>query len=199
VPSHADQLKQIVAATPWLMALLRAVRDVGPREAYIAAGAIRDLVWNSLTERQAPGLGADVDVVYFDASEAVERSRQHEQALRLCITAVRWEVTNQAWVHLWQAKAGGGRHSPHASLAAGLATWPETATAVGVRLDTAEQLSLIAPFGLEDLFSLVVRHNPARASAAVYWERVTKKAWAQRWPELKILRPHAGEGSCFPP
>jgi hypothetical protein len=51
-----------------------------------------------------------------------------------------------------------------------------------------DQLALIAPFGLDDLFDLVVRHNPVRASAAMCAQRIREKLWAQRWPELRILR-----------
>jgi hypothetical protein len=189
MPTHADQLKHIVTTTPWLMALLRAVRDAGPREAYVAAGAIRDTVWNSLTQRPSSGPWADVDVVYCDPNEPAQHAAQHEQRLSMRVPGVRWEVTNQAWVHLWQPAPDGSTYRAHRSVEEGLATWPESATAVGVRIDAAEQLWLVAPCGLEDLFGLVVRHNRARASAAVYRERVIEKQWARRWPELSILAP----------
>jgi hypothetical protein len=188
----AAPLKQIVESTPWLMALLQVVRDAGPAHAYIAAGAIRDTVWAHLTGRPLSEPWADVDVVYFEPREQEGDSRHHESRLRLRAPAVRWEVTNQAWVHMWKQTGGARTHRPHSSVLEGLQTWPETATAVGVRLGNAGELFVIAPFGLGDLFDLVVRYNPLRASIAVYEERIAAKCWAQRWPELRIVPGRAG-------
>jgi len=189
---HLARLRHIVESTPWLMEVLEVVRDVGPSGAYVAAGAIRDTVWGFLTRRPLKTPWADVDVVHFDKSEPAELSSYHETQLGLRAPSVRWEVTNQAWVHAWHELAEGQRHRPHTSVLEGLATWPETATAVGVRLEASAEISVMAPFGLDDLFNLVVRHNPARASAAVYRRRVVTKQWASRWPELRILTPEAG-------
>jgi hypothetical protein len=47
----ADQLRAFVASSPELVQVLRAVRELGPEGAYVAAGAIRDTVWNTLTGR----------------------------------------------------------------------------------------------------------------------------------------------------
>ncbi|WP_237711521.1 nucleotidyltransferase family protein [Paracidovorax oryzae] len=43
------------------------------------------------------------------------------------------------------------------------------------------------PHGLEDLFALRVRHNPVRASAATYRQRVEQKRYAQRWPRVEVI------------
>ncbi|WP_369657121.1 nucleotidyltransferase family protein [Variovorax sp. V213] len=39
---------------------------------------------------------------------------------------------------------------------------------------------------LDDLFEQRVRHDPIRASAATYRERVTAKRSEERWPRLSI-------------
>ena len=56
--------------------------------------------------------------------------------------------------------------------------------AVAVRLEADDSLTVIAPFGLEDLFAMRLRRNPTRASAN--FERVAQGA-KTRWPELEIL------------
>lgn len=133
------------------------------------------------------GALGDVDVVYCDANEPVDGAQRYEAELRGAYPALCWEVTNQAWVHVWYAAKVGHEVAPLGSVLEGLATWPETATAVAVRLAADDQIELLAPFGVSDLFDLVVRHNPARASAATYRERSAQKLWARRWPELRIL------------
>jgi hypothetical protein len=46
---------------------------------------------------------------------------------------------------------------------------------------------VIAPHGLDDLFAMVVRRNPARVSVATYRERVAGKRYAQRWPKVRVI------------
>ncbi len=65
--------------------------------------------------------------------------------------------------------------------------WPEFATCVGVSLGADDSLHIVAPHGLEDLFALRVRHNPVRASAATYRQRVEQKRYAQRWPRVEVI------------
>ncbi|HMI86308.1 MAG TPA: hypothetical protein VK550_19575 [Polyangiaceae bacterium] len=48
---HYRQLTEMVRSTPWLLETIQIVRDVGPPGGYVAAGAVRDTVWNWLTGR----------------------------------------------------------------------------------------------------------------------------------------------------
>lgn len=98
-----------------------------------------------------------------------------------------WEVTNQAAVHLWFADYFGYAVEPLSSLEDGVATWPEYATAVGVALNADDSLRLIAPYGLDDLFAMRVRRNPARASVEIYRQRLAQKRYAERWPRVRVV------------
>ena len=57
--------------------------------------------------------------------------------------------------------------------------------AVGVRLEDDGDITVVAPFGLEDVFNLTIRPTPGRP-VANDWDRIVGKAKA-RWPELTIL------------
>lgn len=127
-----------------------------------------------------------MDVAYCDDRAVAEHEPLHECRLRERTPELRWEVTNQATVHRWFASELGQNVAPLKSLEEGIATWPEYATCVGVALRQDGQLEVIAPYGLQDLFGLVVRHNPARADVQTYRERVIAKRFAQRWPLLTI-------------
>jgi len=181
------ELVRIVRATPWLFGLLEMVRNAAPAGAYVAAGAVRDSVWNFLTGRASSGPHGDVDVVYWADSEAPDASRAHEARLRAHRPDLDWEVTNQATIHLWHRRVQGLSSPPHQSVAEGLATWPETATAVGVRLTPEGAIDVLAPLGLVDLFALRLRHNPAQAGLDVFWQRIEAKQWLRRWPELEVI------------
>ena len=154
----------------------------------VGAGAVRNLVWDALHGHSTPSTLADVDVAWFDADDlAPERDAALQARLREAAPDTPWEVTNQAGVHLWFEQHFGHAVAPLRSLEEAVASWPEYATAIGVWLDDADQLHLIAPHGLDDLFAMIVRRNPARVSVETYRERVASKRYAQRWPRVTVV------------
>ncbi len=100
---------------------------------------------------------------------------------------VPWEVTNQAAVHHWFESYFGHAVEPLTSLEEAVASWPEYATSVGLRLEADDAISVIAPLGLEDLFACVVRRNPSRVSVDTYRQRIEQKRYALRWPKVRVV------------
>jgi hypothetical protein len=182
-----DRLRALVRETPVLMEALRAARDVDPPDWLIGAGAIRDAVWDAVHER-APAMPRDIDVGFFDPGDLTPaRDAEVLAALRARAPQLPWDAKNQAAVHLWYPQRFGIAVEPFRSTAEAIATFPETASCVGLRLLPDDEIDVVAPYGLEDLFGLVCRRNPARVSRAFYERRVAEKAWAERWPSLRIL------------
>ncbi len=181
-----QRLIGMVSSSPELMAALAAARSLGLDSWCIGAGAVRTLVWDALHGHANPTPLADIDLVYFSPDAPPQRDEELEARLRQLMPALEWEVTNQAHVHAWFMREFGREVAPLLSLEDGVATWPEYATCVGVSLDVNNTIQVIAPHGLEDLFGLRVRHNPARADADTYRDRVVSKGFARRWPLLAI-------------
>lgn len=173
--------------TPWFMQALVAVRDLGLPSWCIGAGAVRNMVWDKLQGHRTPSSLADIDVAHFDLDDI---SPRHDMALQARLTRrlpqVPWEVTNQAGVHQWFEAAFGHPVDPLNSLEEAVASWPEYATSVGVWLSDEGSIEVIAPHGLDDLFSLVVRRNPTRVSVDTYRQRVAQKNYTQRWPSVRV-------------
>ncbi len=48
-------------------------------------------------------------------------------------------------------------------------------------------LTVVAPHGLDNLFGLRVRHNPARATVERFMARHTGKRWLEQWPRLTVV------------
>ncbi len=97
-----------------------------------------------------------------------------------------WEVTNQAGVYLWYENCFGSPMPALASLEEGVGSWPEYATCVGVGLEADNSVYVIAPHGLDDLFELKVRHNPAKVNLVTYQKRLELKRFNERWPLVQI-------------
>lgn len=189
-----DRLRAVVRGTPWMMQALRAVRSLDLPWC-IGAGAVRNLVWDALHELE-PAPPRDIDVAFFDAAELAaglsvdlseERDKALETQLRQVLPDLPWEVCNQAAVHLWFESVFGHPVAPLRSLEEAVASWPEYATSVGIRLEEDDSLTIIAPHGLDDLFACVVRRNPTRVSPETYRQRCEQKRYAERWPRVRIV------------
>lgn len=172
----------------WFWPALIAVRTLNLPSWCIGAGAVRNLVWDSLHGLDVPSVLSDIDVAYFDGSDlSAERDTTFEAQLADTYPQLPWEVTNQAAVHTWFDATFGHAVPPLESLEAAVASWPEYATAVGLTLLSDDSIKVIAPYGLDDLFSMVVRRNPVRVSIAAYRERVATKQYRNRWPYAIIV------------
>ena len=183
-----ERLVVIVRESAWFMAALEAVQSLGLPSWCIGAGAVRNLVWDKLHGFNQPSELPDIDVAYFDSENlASQRDEELQCRLSVALPSVPWEVTNQAGVHQWFERYFGQAVSPFSSLQEAIASWPEFATAVGVTLREDKTIEVIAPHGLEDLFALVVRHNPTRASVSMYRNRLAQKRYAQRWPKVRVV------------
>ncbi len=176
----------LVAEDAWMMAALAAVAELGLPDGWIGAGFLRGAVWDRLHGYASRTPLDDIDAIYFDpanldpAAEAVL-----ERRLDALLPGLPWEVRNQARMHLRNGDA------PYRSSADALAHWLETPTAVGVRLNDAGGLELLAPLGTRDLLDLVVRPTlHARAHKhrlAAYRERVSRKDWPAKWPKMQLV------------
>ncbi|HEM7799658.1 nucleotidyltransferase family protein [Burkholderia cenocepacia] len=181
-------LISLARESSWFWPALVAVRTLNLRSWCIGAGAVRNLVWDALHELDTPSPLSDIDVAYFDSTDlSAERDATFQSLLADTHPKFPWEVINQAAVHTWFEATFGHAVPAFKSLEAAVASWPEYATAVGLTLLPDDSMKVIAPYGLDDLFAMVVRRNPARVSVATYRERVAQKQYHKRWPRATIV------------
>jgi hypothetical protein len=171
-----------------LMSALAAVRALDLASWCIGAGVLRNLVWDRLQGHAQATPPADIDVAYFDACDAADEADEQvlQRRLQRSHPHLPWEVTNPALVHTWFESHFGHAVAPLRSLEEAVASWPEYATSVGVTLGHDDSLQVIAPHGLDDLFGMRVRRNPARVSPETYRQRVAQKRYAERWPKVRV-------------
>ena len=182
---HETALRSLLAADRERMRLLRMVQALRLPDGWIGAGFVRDAVWDHLHGRMASPPAGDIDVVWFDRSRATpDEDRRIEQKLIASEPVARWSVKNQARMHERNGDA------PYTSTEDALRRWPETVTAVAVRLADGT-VEILAPYGLDDLFAMVVRPPPACTAnkLSVFLKRLTDKRWQQRWPRLVVPGP----------
>ncbi|MFC3928156.1 nucleotidyltransferase family protein [Streptococcus caprae] len=180
-----EELKNLLLSDPDLQTIFRAVRDLGLPDCWVAAGCVRNAIWNALSGQPVFDRTTDVDVVFYDLERPYEDSSAIEQRLKETYPAYLWEVKNQAYMH---------QHSPntarYSSSCEAISKYPETCTAIAARL-VGEELELFAPYSLEDILHFVLRPTPHfladEERLAVYQKRLAQKNWSEKWPQL-ILR-----------
>lgn len=178
----AVMVQHIIQADPLRWHVLGVVRALHLPDCWIGAGFVRNAVWDHLHQHSRSPLDGDVDVVWHDPWRADPgEDRRLEAALQAAEPSISWSVKNQARMHSRNGDA------PYASTIDAMRHWPETATAVAVRRTDEEGCEMAAPFGLNDLLSLVLRPTPhfARERRHIYEERLRTKQWATLWPLLK--------------
>ena len=179
----ADDIASLLSEQAFVREALRAVATVGIEDACIAAGFIRNAVWDYLHGYNiGPTVGSDVDVVFCDHSNAtLQRDIDIEGRLVEILPDLPWSVHNQARMHARNCDP------PYASVEQAIAHFLETPTAIGARLDH-DQIKLIAPHGICDLVQLVVRPTPAgKRKIREYRARIKSKNWHLRWTRLRVL------------
>jgi hypothetical protein len=176
-------LRAILAADPLRSRIPNLVGSLALPDCWIGAGFVRNAVWDRLHGRQTARLRGDVDVIWFDPQLATPADDARLEArLQALDPSITWSVKNQARMHRRNDDA------PYCSATDAMRCWPETATAVAVRQTASGSWEIAAPFGLADLFGLVLRPTPrfVGAKRAVFLGRVRSKGWLDTWPLLRI-------------
>ena len=170
---------------PDMMAILTIIRDLELKDSWLAAGSVRNFIWNLLSDKPAFDRETDVDVIFFDPDVSYEETLALENKLREDFPQYQWELKNQVYMH---------QHSPHTppyrNSCDAMSKYPERCTAVGLRLHADATLELFAPYGLEDILNFQVCPTPHflenQDRMKLYQKRLSKKNWREKWKNLTV-------------
>ena len=177
-----SQLKNLIKSDDVLVTILKTVEQLQLNDCWVAAGAIRNKVWDTLHNMQTDI--NDIDVIYFDETNiSTLTEKALEARLQNLMPNQPWSVKNQARMHIKN------NVPPYVSSFDGVAHFPETPTAIAVRI-VNNQLEIMAPYGLHDLFEGIVRPTPLYQKGSklhpIYLERMQHKKWDTIWRKLLI-------------
>jgi hypothetical protein len=170
----------IIAQDPVGMEQLRAARAIALPDWCIAAGFVRNRVWDHL-HGIAPPRRLGISMCSFRCDlhfGARDRARETPSLL----PGLPWQVRNQARMHVWK------NLPPHRDTVDSMTYWLETVTAVGVRLEADDSLTILAPLGTDDLLGLRCRPTEfGRTRRDEYEARIAGKRWRELWPKVQFL------------
>lgn len=168
-----------------IRAILEMIRSLELKDSWLAAGSVRNFIWNILSGKPDFDAETDVDVIFFDPTVSYEKTLQLEMELRKAFPAYSWELKNQVYMHSHSPNT-----QPYTSSKDAMSKYPECCTAIGLRLLENDKLELFAPYGLADIRGFQVRPTPHFLADAerkkLYMERICKKNWQAKWPQLSF-------------
>ncbi|WHX42740.1 nucleotidyltransferase family protein [Mesobacillus sp. AQ2] len=180
-----EDVISLIQSDDKMMEIIHTASTLGLPDWWICAGFVRSKIWDTLHGFKKRTNTPDVDVIFFDPTILDE---EYEKALEKKLTAllpgIPWSVKNQARMHFVN------RIPPYSSSEDAISKFPETATALGVKLDRENQLVLTVPCGIEDVLNLEVKPTPffteSSERLAIYEQRLVKKNWKAIWPMVKV-------------
>lgn len=180
-------LIKIVSKSPYITAILDSHPFPNCDSWYLGAGCICQSVWNYLSDKKITDGIKDYDLVYYDQADTsyeaedvyIQKGKKLFKDLPIIV-----EIRNQARVHLWFENKFGKKINQLRSCEDAINSWPTTATAVGINKINGK-INVYAPYGLNDLFGMVVRPNKPSVIKWVYEKKIER--WTKKWPNLKII------------
>lgn len=174
------EIVELVKKDSMRLKALASVQRLDLPQCYVAAGFVRNLIWDNLHNKVDASPLNDIDVVYFDVEEQNPNAYlQYELLLTQWMPEVNWQVRNQATMH----QRNGDR--AYLSTQDAMSFWPEKETAVGIRQIAKNTFECIASYGFESLLNGEVTHNPKR-ELKTFTSRIEAKRWLETWPNLQV-------------
>ena len=188
--ANADvrKLEKFLENNRTLQEILRRLPQLKLTGCYVAAGSIAQTVWNALHGFEPTHGIKDYDIIYYDRSDTSRRfermaSRRAERIFADLKVPI--EVVNEANVHLWFEKEfGDPMPRPYTSTEDAIGTFSTAAVCIGVRY-IGGRLDVCAPYGLYDLFNLLLRRNGNFYTEERHREKLDR--WTALWPKLKLV------------
>ncbi|MCL6572309.1 MAG: nucleotidyltransferase family protein [Bacillus sp. (in: Bacteria)] len=178
-------IMSLISEDKWMMEILETTKSLELPDWWICAGFVRSKIWDTLHKFSERTIIPDIDVIYFDRTNSNElEEKRLETLLKSLNPTIPWSVKNEARMHLKS------NIPPYTSSIDAISKFPETATAIGVKLDENDNLLLAAPYGITDIINFEVKpttyFTETKERIEIYEERMTKKKWELTWNQLKI-------------
>ena len=182
---NKEDVIKLIYGDEKMMEIIKVASTLNLPDWWICAGFIRSKIWDTLHGFNNRTETPDVDVIYFDHTNIDERSEKElESKLISVMPNIPWSVKNEARMHVIN------NLPPYTSSEDAISKFPETATALGVKLDKDNNLILTSPHGINDVINLEVRpthyFTEIKEFTAIYEERILKKDWKAIWHKIKV-------------
>jgi hypothetical protein len=181
---NEEDIIRIIEQDPWMMEILKTVRTLDLPDWWVCAGFVRSKIWDTLHHFKERTEVPDIDVIYFDPHTQEAAEKLLEAKLAAIHPGIPWSVKNQVIMHQVN------NLEPYTSSVDAISKFPETATALGVKLDEHDTVILAAPCGVEDVLELKLRatefFTKTEERKKIFEDRILKKNWQSIWTKIEV-------------
>jgi uncharacterized protein len=182
---NEEKIIEFIMEDKWMMNILETAKSLNLPDWWICAGFVRSKIWDILHNFNERTPIPDIDVIYFNPTNTDElKEKKLEEMLKTLMPNIPWSIKNEARMHIKSSMP------PYSSSVDAISKFPETATALGVKLDEKGNVILTAPCGISDVVNLEVKPTPYFTKTIerveIYEERISKKNWKSIWKNLKV-------------
>ncbi|MHA7136520.1 nucleotidyltransferase family protein [Rossellomorea arthrocnemi] len=182
---NKEDVIKLIENDPGMMEIIKTASSLDLPDWWICAGFIRSKIWDTLHGYKERTHIQDVDVIYYDKGNCEEEiEKRLERELRTIMPSIPWSVKNEARMHFVNDLP------PYTSSKDAISKFPETVTALGVKLDREGHLVVTAPCGLDDVINMEVKPTPffreTEKRVSIYEERIREKDWKGTWPGIMV-------------
>ena len=168
-------LEEILFKNETLKEVLKRLEKSNLKNYYVGAGCINQTVFNYLHGLRIDANINNYDIVYYDEDTSYEKEDiviKYVEEL-LSDLNIKLDVKNEARVHIWYNEKYNENRMPYTSVEDAVSRWGTTITCIGVRLEN-NNLIVDAPYGLNDLFNMVIRPVKTDFTETDYIKKVNK-------------------------
>ncbi|RJR09850.1 nucleotidyltransferase family protein [Candidatus Parcubacteria bacterium] len=182
---NEEDIIRIIEQDRWMMEILKTARTLDLPDWWVCAGFVRSKIWDTLHHFKERTELPDIDVIYFDPQMRGEAAEKELEAKLATIhPGIPWSVKNQVRMHQVN------NLEPYSSSVDAISKFPETATALGVKLDKHDTVILAAPCGVEDVLELKLRptefFTKTEERKKIFEDRILKKNWQSIWHKIEM-------------
>ena len=184
--SSQDHFVDLVLQDPANAAILARLPELELDDCWLVAGCLFGPVWDACTGVRPGTHTRDYDIFYWDADTSweaenavIERAEHLFGDLGVVI-----EVRNQARVPLWFEQHFGSPYPTSTGSQENIGRFIVAGTCLGLRPDGHGGFALCAPFGLDDMFTGVLRPNPNNPTPEQFAAKCA--SYRARWPWLTV-------------
>lgn len=91
---NKQEILEAFRENPDMMAILTIIRDLGLKDSWLAAGSVRNFIWNLLSDKSPFDHETDIGVIFFDPDISYEETLLLEKKLREDFPQYQWELKN---------------------------------------------------------------------------------------------------------
>ena len=174
---------QILKKNDRLMKILDSAEKLQLTNWYLVAGCVFQTLWNNQEKLPLMSGLHDIDLVYHDPTLALASSLIQDKKIENVLSQefnLTFDVHNEAYMHVWK----GRKIAPYQSTENAIERFIATVHAIGITKN-AKQITLFAPFGLDDIEHRLIRPIYHPDNSKELYETKVKK-WQPRFNHLTI-------------